>query len=267
MLMPFMGSLVLQDAGYRYPTGTAQAVGPVDLRVGEGELVLLTGPTGCGKSTLLRLAAGLLQRHGQGSVHGSVDIDGVDPATASPSDRVGLLGFVSQEPSAQLVAGTIQDELAFAPESAGWPAERIGTRVDELVQALGLPGADRATQELSGGQQQRLVVGAAVAAGARVLLLDEPLAQLDLGAARRLMEGLRAMADRGTAILIVEHRVAQVAPYVDRVLRLGPDPRPAEPPSPPPPRPRGGRRLLQAVDLRGAWRGSRWSCIRASGWP
>ena len=210
----------LVGAGYRYPSGPVGLEG-VDLRVSAGEVVLLTGPTGCGKSTLLRLAAGLLQRHGQGTVSGLVELDGRDPAALTPSERVGLLGFVSQEPGDQLVAGTVGDELGFAMESAGFPPEEMERRLPELLEAVGLEvGLERSTAALSGGQTQRLVVGATLAAGARALVLDEPIAQLDPEGALELLRRLRSLADEGLAVLLVEHRVGTVLPFVDRVVTM-----------------------------------------------
>ena len=189
----------LAGAGYRYPSGPL-GIEDVDLQVAAGEIVLLTGPTGCGKSTLLRLAAGLLQRHGQGEVQGEVLVDGRDPAGLSPSERVRLLGFVAQEPGDQLVAGTVGDELAFAMESAGFGAEAMGQQLPELLRTIGLHiGLERSTAALSGGQTQRLVVGATLAAGARALLLDEPIAQLDPEGAQALLGRLRICGAAGAA--------------------------------------------------------------------
>jgi len=224
--------LVLRGASYRYPSASAAALGPLDMRVEAGEMVLLTGPTGCGKSTLLRLAAGLLERHGHGARGGAVAVGGASPASLSPAERAAKIGFVSQEPADQIVSGTLGDELAFGLESVGWPPERIGAAVEEGLRRLGLPPEpDRSPRALSGGQRQRLVVAAALVAGAGLLLLDEPLSQLDPGGARDLLEQLRRTADGGVAVLMVEHRVEACLPWVDRVVvmeegRIAADTRP-----------------------------------------
>ena len=211
--------LQVHEGGYRYPSAAEPAVAEVGLSVAAGELVLLTGPTGCGKSTLLRLCAGLLGRHGQGEVLGEVLVGGEDPASMPPARRVTTLGFVSQVPSDQLVTGTLADEVAFGLESAGWEPERMEARIAELLPLLGLPEEpDRSVRAPSGGQQQRLVVAAALAGRAPLLLLDEPLAQLDPVGAQRLLVGLRTLADRGVAVVVVEHRLEACWPVLDRVL-------------------------------------------------
>ncbi len=212
-------SVILSGAGYRYPSASVWAARDVDLEVGAGEIVLLAGPTGCGKSTVLRLAAGLLQRHGDGEVAGRVAIDGADPAAARPATRVRRVGFVAQELADQLVTGTVGDELAFAQESAGVAPAAIAARLPELLAGVGLAvDPERSTAALSGGQAQRLAVGAALSAGARTLVLDEPLAHLDPTGAAALLARLRALADDGVAVLLVEHRLEACLAVADRVV-------------------------------------------------
>lgn len=213
--------LQIQGLGYTYPGADQPSVAGADLTLSAGEIVLLTGPTGCGKSTLLRAAAGLAGRHGQGTLAGEIRLCGTDPAEMAPAERVRRLGFVAQEPQDQLVASTVGDELAFAMESARQDPQAIAARLPELLAQVGLQvELERATLALSGGQTQRLVCGAALAAGAEVLLLDEPLAQLDPQGAQTLMRRLRELADQGLAVLMVEHRLAATLPFVDRVILM-----------------------------------------------
>lgn len=211
--------LQLTGVGYQHPTADKPAVKDVNLRVEAGQLVLLTGPTGCGKSTLLRLAAGLLQRHGRGVVAGVVLVDGVDPGGATPRERVRRVALVGQDPDDQRVAATVGDEIAFAAESAGIDALAMDEAVATSIAALGLPGGPgREVAALSSGQRQRLSVAAALSAGAQLLLLDEPLAHLDPPGAAELVERLRALADAGTAVLVVEHRLESLWLVADRCV-------------------------------------------------
>ncbi|MBM4392827.1 MAG: ATP-binding cassette domain-containing protein [Deltaproteobacteria bacterium] len=214
--------LSVRDLGYRHPTASAPALQGVSFDLLPGEMLLVHGPTGCGKSTLARLCAGLLQRHGGGLASGRVLLDGHDVAALPPAARVGQVAFVAQDPADQLVTGTLGDELAFAAESAGMETEAIRAAVSRALHEFGLPpDPARPVTALSTGQTQRLVVAAAMSAGARLLVLDEPLAHLDPGASEALLVRLRALAEGGAAVLLVEHRLALARRHATRELALG----------------------------------------------
>ena len=213
--------LILKQAGYRYPSASSAAFHDFSARFESGQLTIISGPTGCGKSTLLRMCAGLLQRHGTGECLGTVQVGGQEPGGLSPSERVQHIGFVSQLPGDQLVAGTVGDEIAFALESAQWPPPEMERRIPEVLNQVGLTlPLDHPIDALSGGQQQRLVIAAAIAGGAQVLILDEPLAQLDPSGAQQVMSVLRSIADQGTCILMVEHRLGSCLDLADRLLLM-----------------------------------------------
>ena len=212
-------ALSLRGVSYTYPSGSERALDSVSLEIKTGEFVLLTGPTGCGKSTLLRIAAGISQRHGDGKSEGDVAILGINPASLPPSERVRSLGFVSQAPHDQLVAGSIGDEVAFALESAGVDVDKISERVIEALDIVGLDfPLNHRSSSLSGGQTQRLIVAGAIAANPPLLILDEPLSQLDPTASIRLLEVLKSLTEKGTAVLMVEHRLGQASKFIDRVI-------------------------------------------------
>jgi energy-coupling factor transport system ATP-binding protein len=196
--------ITLDGYGWRHAGRKAWAVRGVDLRIERGERVLLLGPSGAGKSTLLTAVAGLLHTS-SGETEGVLKVDG-------------RAGIVFQDPQSQLVMSRAGDEVAFGLENLG--AAGIWPRVDEVLDLVGFPyGRGRRTDELSGGEQQRLVLAGALAARPDVLLLDEPTANLDPAGAA-LVRGVLARLDQ--TMVIVEHRVEEFLPLVDRVVVLSP---------------------------------------------
>jgi energy-coupling factor transporter ATP-binding protein EcfA2 len=197
--------------GFRHATRRAWAVRDVELAIEPGERVLLTGASGSGKSTLLRALGGLLEPD-------SGDVEGrllVDP---------GRVGMVFQDPDSQLVMTRAGDDVAFGLENAGTPPAQIWPAVDAALDAVGFdPGRDRATAALSGGQKQRLVLAGALAPRPGLLLLDEPTAQLDPDGGELVRAAvMRAVGDRSSTLVVVDHDVESWLPLVDRVVELLP---------------------------------------------
>jgi energy-coupling factor transport system ATP-binding protein len=195
--------------GWRHAGRKAWAVRGLDLHVERGERLLLLGPSGAGKSTLLAALAGLLAGD-SGESEGTVEVDG----------RVGI---VFQDPETQIVMARAGDDVAFGLENHAVPGADIWPRVDEALARVGFPyGRDRSTAALSGGEQQRLALAGALALRPDVLLLDEPTANLDPAGADLVRGALREALDAGTTVVLVEHRVAEALPLVDRVVVLEP---------------------------------------------
>ena len=179
------------------PPGGAPILRDLDLEVRPGEWVALTGSNGGGKSTLCLALAGLL-----GARAGEVALDGEPLGPADP--RRAAIGIVFQEPEAQLVAPTLEEELAFPLENLGWDRGAIRDRVARLVADFDLAGlGGRAPARLSGGEKSRLGVAAALAVDPRYLILDEPGVYLDADARARLRALVRREVDRGLGVLFV----------------------------------------------------------------
>jgi energy-coupling factor transporter ATP-binding protein EcfA2 len=207
----------LRGFGWRHAGRNAWAVRGVDLRVARGERVLLLGASGAGKSTLLAALAGLLAED-SGEREGSVEIDGLDPAEAR--ERVGI---VFQDPETQLVMARCGDDVAFGLENRAVPTGEIWPRVAEALRRVGFPyDMDRPTAALSGGEQQRLALAGVLALRPGLLLLDEPTANLDPAGAALVRTALADALPPDTTLILVEHRVAEALPLVDRVVVLEP---------------------------------------------
>ncbi len=115
----------------------------VDLAVGDGELVLVSGPTGSGKSTLLGVVTGLVPRFSGGHLTGDVLLDGVSILESPPRERAHVIGYVGQDPLAGFVTDTVEEELAYGMEQLGLPADTMRRRVEETLDLLGIADAAR----------------------------------------------------------------------------------------------------------------------------
>jgi energy-coupling factor transporter ATP-binding protein EcfA2 len=209
-----MSTVHLRGFGWRHAGRKAWAVRDVDLTIEHGERVLLLGASGAGKSTLLAALGGLLAED-SGEQEGTVSVAG---------DGNRGIGVVFQDPQTQLVMSRAGDDVAFGLENLGVPAEEIWPRVKEALHAVGFPyGLDRDTGALSGGEQQRLAIAGVLATRPGLLLLDEPTANLDPAGADLVREALRRSLDAYDAtVVLVEHRVSEALPLVDRVVVLAP---------------------------------------------
>ncbi|MFF4909575.1 ABC transporter ATP-binding protein [Streptomyces sp. NPDC001260] len=202
--------LSLQDATVRF--GGRAVLDTVGLDVAEHEVVCVLGPSGSGKSTLLRVVAGLQELDS-----GRVSLDGRDQ-TGVPAHRRGVgLMFQDHQLFPQRDVG---GNVAFGLRMRGASKAEQGERVRELLELVGLPGAARrAVASLSGGEQQRVALARALAPRPRLLMLDEPLGQLDRSLRERLVVELRELFGRlGTTVLAVTHDQGEAFALADRVV-------------------------------------------------
>jgi energy-coupling factor transport system ATP-binding protein len=194
----------------------------VDLAVHDGELVLVAGRTGVGKSTLLGTFNGLVPAFTGGRLTGDVLVDGVSVVDQPPRDRVEIVGYVGQDPSAGFVTDTVEEELAYGMEQLGLPAATMRRRVEETLDLLGIAGLRRRNlRTLSGGEQQRVAIGSVLTMHPRVLVLDEPTSALDPTAAEDVLAILaRLVHDVGMSVVLAEHRLERVVPFADVMVLL-----------------------------------------------
>jgi energy-coupling factor transport system ATP-binding protein len=202
-----------------YPD-SAPVLRGLDLRIGEGELCLVVGPTGSGKSTFLRAINGLVPHFTGGLLRGEVRVDGRSTRTHPPRELADLVGVVGQNPSASFVSDVVEDELAYTMENLGIAPSAMRRRVEDTLDLLGLHELrHRPLSTLSGGQQQRVAIGAVLTASPRVLVLDEPTSALDPAAAEEVLAALtRLVHDLGMTVVLAEHRLERVVPFADRTV-------------------------------------------------
>jgi len=215
--------------------GSTCALTGISLDVEAGSFVLVSGPSGCGKSTLALCLAGLVPHVSSARMRGQVRVNGLDAGAHPPAELARHVGLVFQNPATQLFNATVDEEVAFAPRNLGLPAEEIAARVAFALNATGIACLrGRAVHALSAGEQQRVAIASVLALRPRVLVLDEPTANLDWRGTEQVLSTLaRLQREEGLTVVVIEHRLQALSRLADRVLlmregRIAADGRPAE---------------------------------------
>ena len=218
-------ALALRDVSFSYPPAPGAEPRPVldhvSVEVGEGAFCLLVGKTGSGKSTLLRLAKPELSLGGERG--GVVEVFGGDASRLSVGDSARLVGFVFQDPDAQMVCDSVWHEMSFGLEGLGMPAPEMRRRVAETCHFLGIePWFERDVASLSGGQRQVLALASTLALRPRLLLLDEPTSMLDPVAEKNFLHALfRVNRELGVTVVVATHRPWPMVDYATCALEVG----------------------------------------------
>ncbi len=215
-----MALFAFEELTFRYPEAPRDALRDVSVAIEPGQFVLVCGQSGCGKTTLLRQFKSALAPHGHQS--GRVLFDGVPLADVPEREQVARIGFVMQNPDAQIVTDKVWHELAFVLESLGCDERTMRLRVAEMASYFGIQHwFHKNVGELSGGQKQLLNLASVMAARPNVLVLDEPTSQLDPIAASDFLATVhRINRELGTTVVMSEHRLEEVYGLTDRVVVL-----------------------------------------------
>lgn len=188
-----------------------------EIQINYGEITLISGLSGSGKSTLLSLINGIIPVNG--NFKGEIFIDGKNSFGMSMSEISQKVRTVLQNAEEQIIHQIVEDEIAFGCENFGFPADEISNQIEKSCQIMQL-NKNWKTRTLSGGQKQRLVSASTLAMKTPILIFDEPLANLDMQGTKILLSLLKNLAAEGKAVVLVEHRLDVILPFVDKIWEL-----------------------------------------------
>lgn len=217
--------LELQDICFVYNEETIPVWQGLSCGFQQNTINLLLGPSGCGKSSLLYLIDGLIPHSLEGALTGDIRLNGESIIRKEPRELAQKIGLVFQDPDTQFCAFYVEDELAFGMENLCVPPEEMDFRIDHALALVGLIGfRKRTVSTLSGGQKQKLAIASALVMDAELLLLDEPSALLDASSRVEIMALLnRLVQEENKTILLVEHNLDEVLPFVGHAVVLNRD--------------------------------------------
>ena len=210
-----MAFIECRDLHFSYSEESGEVLHGVDLDIEKGSFVALLGHNGCGKSTMAKLFNGMLV-----PTSGTVTVDGINTAVEETQlDVRRRVGLVQQNPDNQVVAGIVEEDVAFGPENLGIEPAEIRRRVDAALKAVNMyEYRDHAPHKLSGGQKQRVAIAGVIAMETMCIVLDEPTAMLDPKGRREVMKTIRLLnRNYGITIVLITHYMEEAA-QADRVI-------------------------------------------------
>ena len=215
-----MKAISFEQFSYAYPK-SGVVLEKLCFEVKKGSFTAVVGPSGAGKTTLCLAAAGVVPHYFGGRTAGTIVVQGIQTMESTMGELAKDVALVLEDYESQLVAMTVEDEVAFGLENAGVDRKLIPQMVRETLQLVGLSNREQCeVGGLSGGQKQRLALAGALVTKPEILILDEPASALDPEGAAELYDLLGKLNKQGMTILVVEHEIARVLPHIDQLVLL-----------------------------------------------
>ena len=210
----------IKDFTFTYRESAEPVVRDINLSIPAGSFVGITGAAGCGKSTLTYAMNGIIPHCYPGDFFGSVTVDGIDTCEASLTDISRIVGSVCQDIDSQIVTSIVEDEMLYGLENFGVSHDEIDVRVEEALADMGISDLrDRVIASLSGGQKQKVAIASILALKPKVLMLDEPTAELDPASSLQVFQLLARYAhEHGTTVVVVEQKIALLSEFADMLV-------------------------------------------------
>jgi len=214
--------IIVDNLSYTYPGQSETVLKNINLTVNRGDFVLVAGPTGCGKSTLVYCINGLIPHVFEGELRGRVIVNEKDTRNFEVYQLAQSVGTVFQNTENQLCSLIVEDEVAFGPENLALSKDEIRKRVNLALEATGIHDyRQKYVFNLSAGQKQRTVIASSLSMLPKILILDEPLSELDTVGCRDMLQTLKKLnKDLGMTIVIAEHKLEEVLGVVNRAFLM-----------------------------------------------
>jgi energy-coupling factor transporter ATP-binding protein EcfA2 len=217
-----MSLIKFKNFHFRYKGNEEYALKNINLKIESNKFILLAGETGSGKTSLIRCMNGLIPQFYAGYYKGSVEISGKNTTETSISNLSKDIGIVFQNPENQLIAMNVEHEIAFGLENLGISRDVIKERIEEVVEITEIENImDKAPFEISGGEQQRVAIASILVLEPKIIVLDEPTANLDPFFAQKIITLLKKIQiEKKITVIISEHRMDLIVPIVDDIILM-----------------------------------------------
>ena len=210
----------LEKVSYIYPESSNLVLKNISLAIHRGEFLGIIGPTGAGKTTLCLTLNGIVPQFYGGRFFGYATVAGLDTLTHPVSTLARYVGAVFEDPETQLLATSIENEIAFTLENLRLPREEIKARIPKVLAAVRLEGMEKKSPgELSGGQKQRVMIAMALACDPELLIADEPTTALDVTVQKNILQLFKEIREkRNMSIIFISHDLGVINEIADSIL-------------------------------------------------